>query len=208
MTAVLWFWTIWNICQLLVPMVSLFCMGNTPDWFRMSKPMFNIRERTMICLWPDADSVIHNRDIGIIPGAHWAGDTLPFCLYQHACKTRRVKQIWSLDITTLLFTCVKCRRTSKQAEKGHVYCCCISNVATLCFHVVGSQEIKIQERGETFINRKSFGLAEREHTVPSLANSLALSCCVGEMQSGLQCVTLTAVGRDIHSCLSKLGHWL
>lgn len=62
------------------------------------------------------------------------------------------------------------------------------------------------------INRRDGGLKHSEfglpHIASSLANSLALSCCVVEMQSGLQCVTLTAKGTDIHSCLSELGQWL
>lgn len=37
------------------------------------------------------------------------------------------------------------------------------------------------------------------------ANFPALGCFVCEMQSGLQCVSHTAAGTDIHSCLSKLG---
>lgn len=58
---------------------------------------------------------------------------------------------------------------------------------------------------ETFTILKPFGLAQKENIVSSLADFLALSCCVGKMQSGLQCVTHTAVGRHNHSCLSKLG---
>lgn len=37
------------------------------------------------------------------------------------------------------------------------------------------------------------------------ANFPALGCFVCEMQSGLQCVSHTAAGTDVHSCLSKLG---
>lgn len=49
---------------------------------------------------------------------------------------------------------------------------------------------------KTFSIMKPFGTVQQENIVSSLANFLALSSCVEKMQSGLQCVTHTAVGRS------------
>lgn len=73
----------------------------------------------------------------------------------------------------------------------------------------GIWEAEIQRRvmAESVSERNNLSKQRHGGGEGDAANSVAVSCCVWmKMQSGLQCVTLAAVGTDAHSCLSKLGH--